>query len=462
MDTPTVGPIVGYTTPEQARIFIRGAADAENAVFAAIRYRKAGTLQWSAGLYSKLSGAYDMSDTLVLRGLSADTPYEYQAGWFKTTHLEHTPDTVKHLALEWPSTIYRFKSASPKRNRTHRYVVGSCRYLRLTLNTPSRPEVGDKIFAAISDLNTSTPLDGVLMIGDQVYVDDMNIFAPDREYADISRKYRAAFSQPHIRQLMGSTPTYMILDDHEIEDNWPANRSHQDDELYSNAIRAYETFQCSHGPAHDLLTDGRINRSVNKYWYTFADGDTDWFVMDCRTERVLTGTDRRMIGVEQEDALHKWVKNSTAKVKFIVSSVVFMPDQKSHGDDGWKSFAAQRLRLLEVIRANAVKNVIFVSGDIHGSLTCSLTHSEDPNFVVHGIVSSPLCNSKLLPYAKASNLLLNTPLASHGQGHYSPALTSAMVSEDNFACLTLSGQSLQVDFYNPRGRVLESVTIALK
>lgn len=100
MDTPTVGPIVGYTTSEQARIFIRGAADAENAVFAAIRYRKAGTQQWSAGLYSKLSNIYDMSDTLVLRGLSADTPYEYQAGWFRTTYLDHTPDTVKHIALE--------------------------------------------------------------------------------------------------------------------------------------------------------------------------------------------------------------------------------------------------------------------------------------------------------------------------------------------------------------------------
>ena len=116
----------------------------------------------------------------------------------------------------------------------------------------------------------------------------------------------------------------------------------------------------------------------------------------------------------------------------------------------------------EVIRANAVKNVMFVSGDIHGSLTCSLTHSKDPDFVVHGIVSSPLCNTKLLPYAKASNLQLDTPLASNEQGLYSPALTSAMVSEDNFACLTLSGQSLQVDFYNPQGRVLKSVTIALK
>jgi len=169
-----------------------------------------------------------------------------------------------------------------------------------------------------------------------------------------------------------------------------------------------------------------------------------------------------MIGVEQEYALFKWLINSTAKVKFIVSSVMFMPDQKSHGGDGWKSFAEQRHRLLETIRANGLKNVILVSGDIHGSLTCKLTHSENPDFVVHGIVSSPLCNTKMLPYAKASNLVLDAPLASNEKGLYSVALTSTMVSEDNFACLTLEGQQLKVDFYNPTGQVLTSVTIELK
>ena len=462
MQKLTVGPIVGYTTPEHSRIFVRGAPDNRDAVFADIRHRQAGSQQWSAGVYSRLTETYDMADTLVLNGLSADTHYEYQAGWFTTTDPNHTKETVKRIALEWPSKVYRFKSASSKRDREHRYIVGSCRYLRLTLDTPSRPDLGDSIFNAINALKATGPLDGVMMIGDQVYVDDLNIVAPDRSYADISRKYRAAFSQPHISQLMSSTPTYMILDDHEIEDNWPANRSGDDDNLYRNAIHAYEVFQCSHGPAHDLLAQGSINRRLKNYWYTFADGDTDWFVMDCRTERVLKGSDTRMIGVEQENALYTWLIKSTAKVKFIVGSVMLMLDQKSHGNDGWKSFSAQRHRLLETIRANAINNVVIVSGDIHGSLTCKLTHSEDPNFVVHGIVSSPLCNTKLLPYAKASNLELDAPLASNQKGLYLPAMTSHMVSEDNFACLTLKGPSLRVDFHNKKGQMLQSVAIELK
>ena len=460
MNRPTVGPIVGFTTAQHARIFVRGASDKNNAVFAGIRHRKVGESQWSSGVYSRLSPEFDMSDTLVLNGLSADTGYEYQAGWFSTTRHDHTPETVKQLPLKWPSYFYTFKTTSDQPNRIRRYVVGSCRYLRLTAGVPSAPELGDEIFGSIGSLNRQRPLDAVVMTGDQVYVDDLNVLLPDREFAAISKKYQAAFSQPHIRNLMSGTPTYMILDDHEIEDNWPANQGRTDIRLYNNAMSAYEIYQCSHGPAHDLLPGGRINRDLRRYWYTFAHGDIDWFVMDCRTERTVSGSTKSMIGTEQEYALLKWLINSTAKVKFIVSSVMFMPDQQK-GDDGWKAFPAQRNRILETIRSHAIKNVVFVSGDIHGSLTCQLTHSKSPELMVHSIVSSPLCNTRLLPYANARSLIFDRPLTTVGTGVYSPRLISRVVSEDNFACLTIDGQQLKVDFHNRKGRVIESATITL-
>ena len=458
MENPTVGPIVGYTTPAQTRILVRGAPSHKEAVFAGIRHREAGTDAWSAGVFSQLSDQYDLSEVLVLDGLSADTPYEYQAGWFTAPHPDDTPQPFKHGALQWPSTVYRFKSASPTRHRTHRYVVGSCRYLRLTLGSPARPEQGDRIFAAIQALNATTPLDGLLMVGDQVYVDDLNIVAPDRDFPSISLKYRTAFSQPHIRSLMAGTPTYMILDDHEIEDNWPARKGSNDQVLYDNAMRAYEIYQSCHGPAHTLLPTGHVSRKVNHYWYSFADGDTDWFVLDCRTQRSHTD----MLDHEQETALLSWLTRSTASVKLIVSSVLVFPDLHRNGDDGWKAYAGQRQRILDTIRTRTIRNVLFVSGDIHGSLTCRLNHSQDPDCVIHSIVSSPLCNSTLLPYASAENLSLNVPLAAPDSGTYWPTLTSKVVREDNFACLTVEKEHLHVAFHNRDGHVLEAVTIALQ
>ena len=169
-----------------------------------------------------------------------------------------------------------------------------------------------------------------------------------------------------------------------------------------------------------------------------------------------------MLGVEQENALLKWLIQSPAKVKFIVSSVLAFPDLKNHGEDGWKAYSTQRTRILETIRSNKIKNVMFVSGDIHGSLTSQLRHSQDPDFVVHSIVSSPLCNSKMLPYAKADNLILDEPLATNTAGTYKASMTSRMISEDNFACLTLQADQLNVDFHDKKGRKIESVTIALR
>lgn len=461
MNQPTVGPILGYTTPENVRIFMRGEADNNYPVFAGIRHRKVGDDAWSAGVYSRLNAQCDMAGTLVLTSLSADTHYEYQAGWFSTSTQDQTPETVAKLSLQWPETTYTFKTASPERNRTHRYVVGSCRYLRLTLGIPSAPHLGDEIFSAIGSLSDNHGLDGLLMVGDQVYVDDLNIVAPDREYSSITRKYRAAFSQPHIRTLMATTPTYMILDDHEIEDNWPTKQDPYDKHLYANAIRAYETYQCSHSPTHQLTPAGDINYKLDQYWYAFSNGDTDWFVMDCRTERTLSGSDKSMIGPEQEQALLQWLTNSTAKVKFVVSSVLFLLDQKNYSDD-WAAFPDQRDRILETIRSHKISNVIVVCGDIHGSLTSQLTHSEDPDFIVHTIVSSPLCNSKMLSYAKASDLVFDKPLTVVGTGAYLPALSSTFISQDNFACITLEQHELKVDYRDNKGSILESVTIALK
>ena len=80
MIPPTVGPIVGFTTSQHARIFVRGELDKNNAVFAGIRHRKAGDSQWSVGVFSRLSPEFDMSDTLVLNTLHSDTRYTRLAG----------------------------------------------------------------------------------------------------------------------------------------------------------------------------------------------------------------------------------------------------------------------------------------------------------------------------------------------------------------------------------------------
>ncbi|WNF56208.1 alkaline phosphatase D family protein [Pseudomonas sp. SG20052] len=463
MFKPTVGPIIGHTTTNHVRIFLRGEHQDNSLVFAGIRYRRAGKERWSQGVFAKLSILRDMSDVIALNNLDTDTDYEYQAGWFSPMSPVHTVETVQELPLQWPREIYRFRTLSSKANTPRAYIVGSCRYLRMTAGIPSAPHLGDRIFASITELvqQAEPPISAMLMTGDQIYVDDLNVIAPDREYKEILSKYRAAFSQPNIARLMSNTSIYMILDDHEIEDNWPTNESKADAYLYKNAMAAYEIYQASHSPAHDLLPSGQVSRKLEQYWYQFAEGDIEWFVTDSRTRRNLSPNDRRILDDEQEQALCKWLIHSPARVKFVVTSVMFYPDRKLNGDDAWKAFPEQRLRLLETIRTHRIKNVIFVSGDVHGSLTSRLTHSEDPDFDVHTIVSSPLCNSKLLPYASESTFILNQALARTAAGDYRHELTSKVVSEDNFAHLVVDREQIQVSYHDRNGRRLQSINIPL-
>ncbi|UVL84466.1 alkaline phosphatase D family protein [Pseudomonas sp. B21-028] len=459
MFKPTVGPIVGHTTTDHARIFLRGDKDPRLAVFAGLRYRRRGDTKWMNEHFIQLHAHRDMTDVIILRGLQAGTAYEYQAGWFTTPHT-----TAPEPSQKWPEDFHRLRTPTAETGTPHAYIVGSCRYLRITAGVPTAPELGDRTFAGIQRVvdQANPPISGVLMTGDQVYLDDLNIVAPDRTYKDILFKYRTVFSQPHISRLMSTVPTYMILDDHEIEDNWPASKQVDDDILYANAMSAYELYQASHGPAHELSSDGLLSRSLPHYWYQFAHGDIEWFVTDSRTRRNVSMEDRRILDVEQEQSLLEWLVNSTARVKFIVTSVMFYPDRALDDGDAWQAFPQQRLRLLECIRRQGIKNVIFVSGDVHGSMTSRLCHSQDPGFEVHTIVASPFCNSELLPYAAASNFIFKAPMARTENGDYRYELTSTVISQDNFAHLHVASQSLHVTFHDRDGYPLQVVDIPLR
>ncbi|PAU62499.1 alkaline phosphatase D family protein [Pseudomonas sp. PICF141] len=464
MFKPTVGPIIGHTTTNHARIFLRGELQKDALVFAGIRYRRAGENHWSKGVFTELTILRDMCDVIALNDLITDSVYEYQAGWFSPMSPVHTVETIQELPLQWPREIYRFRTQSSKNTMPRAYIAGSCRYLRMTAGIASAPHLGDRIFASITSLaeRAEPPISAMLMTGDQIYVDDLNLVAPDREYKDILSKYRTAFSQPHISKLMSGVPTYMILDDHEIEDNWPVNESKADAYLYENAMAAYELYQASHSPAYHLLANGQVSKKLQQYWYQFCEGDIEWFITDSRTRRNLSASDRRILDEEQEQALLKWLINSPARVKFVVTSVMFYPDRKLNGDDAWKAFPEQRLRLLETIRAHGIKNVLFISGDVHGSLTSRLTHSADPDFEVHTIVSSPLCNSKLLPYAKASTFILDQALARTTSGDYRHELTSEVISQDNFAHLVVDAEQVRVNYHDRDGKQLQTISIKLR
>ena len=249
---------------------------------------------------------------------------------------------------------------------------------------------GDKTFRSIlRKIENGTNIDQIIMMGDQIYADDLNVFNPDKTVEQFYQRYRDAFTQPYIRKLMSQIPTYMMLDDHEIEDNWPSKASNKDwKTLFPNAIHAFQTYQLSHSP-NIPVRRRRLVGTPKHLWYSYTDGCCDVFVTDSRTERLLScNGESEIISKQQMRALKRWLNDGSSRVKIVVTSVPFVPDSAAgESRDKWSGFQKQRKELLEHIEGNQIHRVVFFSGDIHASISLQLISPS--GLRVSSIVSSP-------------------------------------------------------------------------
>ena len=97
----------------------------------------------------------------------------------------------------------------------------------------------------------------------------------DNKQEQFFEKYRNAFGQRHLRELMASVSTYMILDDHEIRNNWNQDWVDHDSELRDLlvvAMSAYQPYQVVHGPAYKQSNRNDADNRPRRLWYNFDCG----------------------------------------------------------------------------------------------------------------------------------------------------------------------------------------------
>ncbi|MCG8394280.1 MAG: alkaline phosphatase family protein [Pseudomonadales bacterium] len=369
-----VGPVTGEAGPGHVRVFgalPRGRLAAGNKyLWGRIRWRRQGEADWSAARRFRLNGNFDGSGVVVINALTAGGHYEYQAGWV---------ESEEEMPLDWNTVpVGRFVTDDPAADHT-RFLFGSCCYRFVGLDGVVEDDRADKIFAEMSRHAGQHQPDFVLFGGDQVYADSMYKLGPATTFREFDSLYRESFSQPHLARLLRETSTYMILDDHEIENNWPSGA---DAELWTSkypaAIKAYQIYQASHSPAAPLNQAGTyLDRDPDRFWYTFSRGPADFFVMDVRTERVLSRWpwQRKMISDAQEQAFVQWLDHNPERIKVLVTSVVLFPEQRRpfRGRDAWEGFRHQRQRLLTAMSQSRADKLVVLSGDVHASLYACLT-----------------------------------------------------------------------------------------
>jgi alkaline phosphatase D len=441
---------------------------------------KKGTNQLLASKHFRMKPQFDLTGIADFDGLQPNTEYSFRMGYLLTDQGLDEPPSLESLDW-WQASEGQVRTAPSSTDNAVSFVFGSCRYNQRenpdfniemtsagdpTLREPEgfRDTRADKIFRSILEqIQSGVRTDFLLMVGDQIYADDFNILSPARGLSEFFGRYADVFGQEHMRALMCRCPTYMILDDHEITDNWSQDRLNreQDRFLYYNAMRAYESYQLVHGPA--FQRDPRSNRSESptSLWYKYDVGRASFFVTDTRTERNRKSVPPRIVSGEQMNELKKWLSEKKKEVKFVVSSVPFFPDPKTEADDKWAGFSEQRREILDFIREGKIRPVVFLSGDIHLSAWATLECPSDPSFRVHSVISSPF----YWPYWNDSkdNFVTSGIVEDSGQHKYRIAATGWWERGNNFVRVTLQngGKNLLLEVYGRKGARLRKKELIL-
>ncbi len=167
---------------------------------------------------------------------------------------------------------------------------------------------------------------------------------------------------------MRRLPAYMMLDDHEIQNDWTGEKFDNQEkrfhpETFTRAQKAFEAYQACLGKrvkyAGAFGPNDFLGKGMSKeYWYDFSYGNCDFFMADVRAEnkrhKGVKG-EPKVLSCKQFGDLTKWLKRDRDRVKFIVSPVPVFPDTRpyipfSGTRDKWGSGVQQRHEIFEFIR----------------------------------------------------------------------------------------------------------------
>jgi hypothetical protein len=228
------------------------------------------------------------------------------------------PGRTQDYALVLQRGIDRFvlaggRFATPAADqRDLAFAFGSC-HLPVVTGTPDEPSS-----EALRSLELWQRLDErddselLLLIGDQIYGDGIEEKWPDEDdFSRYLRRYRQLWAHRPTRSVLRSIPTYMILDDHDVADDF--GLGDLDDNKVDGALLAYRVFQHAHGPSDSLSAP---------FHYSFRRGPAAFFVMDGRTQR---GEGTPVFGQRQLADLRAWAGHPDTRAADLIFFVAPVP-----------------------------------------------------------------------------------------------------------------------------------------
>lgn len=263
-------------------------------------------------------------------------------------------------------------------------VFGSCR-VAAPHEPPYTESHGVDALWALGRRMQETPPetwpDVLLMLGDQVYADELSpqtrAFIRERrstarppfkevaDYEEYTRLYWESWGDPAIRWLLANLPSAMIFDDHDIHDDWNTSAAWRRDmaqkpwwqERILSGLMSYWVYQHLGNLSAEALASDELFRRVHEtddaepllrqfaeranettdgtQWsYSWRLGGSRLVVIDSRAGRVLTDGAREMID-EAEWRFVETELSAEAEHLLIATSLPFLLPRAVHDLEAW-------------------------------------------------------------------------------------------------------------------------------
>ena len=241
--------------------------------------------------------------------------------------------------------------------------------------------------------------DFFLFLGDTIYGDHLCPSPPNEPGADFKATTLDTYRLRHryqrgadaLRRFLVGTPVYVIWDDHEVRNNFAGPY----DEQMSAGRQALREYWPIASPLEDPY---RLYRAVR------YGADLQLFILDVRQYRNRNGdrdsASKTMLGAAQLAWLLDGLQTSPATWKVIVTPVpLSIPkggDSSVPGNDGWAGgpdgtgFERERQVIVDTILNHKMKNVVFLSGDVHWVQANAYDPNQDGIVDFHEYIAGPL------------------------------------------------------------------------
>jgi len=267
--------------------------------------------------------------------------------------------------------------------------------------------LGDYIYAE----TYHSRADGTGVRDDRIGRERKAVIRESVSLSDYRRKYQLYRSDPDLRKLHARFPLISTWDDHEDQNNYAGGEADGGlprGERFSQRRRrhAYQAF-FEHMP-HFAGPRGR-NRL---YRATRFGRNVDLIMLDERQYRDNQpcndavappcpeyNNPRTLLGAAQKRFFKSALETSPAAWKLIGNEVAMMPVKTGPNTfftyDFWHGYPGERREILEHIKANGIKDVVFLTGDIHTFATGDVQITENGESVATEIVGGSITSLSL-------------------------------------------------------------------